>query len=461
MSAHGTSILAHRAVSTLRSIPRVSRASSSSRRSASARALPIIAMSAAPAEDVSLVELLSTCVDAARKGCDEIRAVQHRRSTAGGALASTRKDADDPRSALTEADTAAQIAIVNALRTAWPGLRIVGEEEEEESPDEGAALRRDLLDDACAPTPPPPPGANLSTSSPSSSIPSTAPASSSRVVSTPCSASSASRAAAAPSPAPSAFPSRTAIWSVLPPSNGASPSPAPPRARADPRRPNPSASPAPDVVDGAVCVAGTPPTPASPRRNSRRVPRGTRASAALETRFSPWRRGARRCPSCTSARRSGIRAPRRSPCARGGKVSDLFGAPLTHDPERPGGGLINDLGVLATASNLAEVDAEGRDHAASPRRCAPTRVYALRFSPSTRGRVRDAGDRPTPGVRRGAVSRRRAAHGEVGGGVRGANAVWGRVREFSSSRVCRAGTRRDSRSDVGRVSTRTGVARGR
>ena len=153
MSAHGTSILAHRAVSTLHSFPRVSRASSSSRRSASARALPIIAMSAAPAEDVSLVELLSTCVDAARKGCDEIRAVQHRRSTAGGALASTRKDADDPRSALTEADTAAQIAIVNALRTAWPGLRIVGEEEEEESPDEGAALRRDLLDDACAPHP--------------------------------------------------------------------------------------------------------------------------------------------------------------------------------------------------------------------------------------------------------------------------------------------------------------------
>ena len=31
----------------------------------------------------SVHELLSTCVDAARRGCDEIRAVQRRRTTAG------------------------------------------------------------------------------------------------------------------------------------------------------------------------------------------------------------------------------------------------------------------------------------------------------------------------------------------------------------------------------------------
>ena len=70
-----------------------------------------------------------------------------RRRTSGGELASTRKDADDPRSALTEADTAAQLAIVNALRTRWPGLRIVGEEEEDPNPAPGAPLRLDLCDD--------------------------------------------------------------------------------------------------------------------------------------------------------------------------------------------------------------------------------------------------------------------------------------------------------------------------
>ena len=399
-------------------------------------------MSAAPAEDVSLVELLSTCVDAARKGCDEIRAVQHRRSTAGGALASTRKDADDPRSALTEADTAAQIAIVNALRTAWPGLRIVGEEEEEESPDKGAALRRNLLDDACAPHP-----ATIAWREPLDvltvfvdPVDGTREFVEGRLDAVQCLIGIACRGRAVAGAIGLPFPDgdlerpATVEWGVALPgaASGASGS-------LGDRTPRPRL--APDVVDGAVCVAGTPPTPASPRRNSRRVPRGTRASAAPETRFSPWRRGARRCPSCTSARRSGIRAPGGSPSRRGGKVSDLFGAPLTHDPERPGGGLINDLGVLATASNLAEVDAEGRDHAAL--------AEAMRADESLRAALlaKYAGDASgTPGTDQPQASDvarclgRRAAHGEVGGGVRGANAVWGRVREFSSSRVCRAGT---------------------
>jgi 3'-phosphoadenosine 5'-phosphosulfate (PAPS) 3'-phosphatase len=76
-------------------------------------------------EKVSLVDLLSTCVDAAQKGCEEIRAVQARRASSGQ-LASTMKDIDDPRSALTEADLAAQKAIVDRIKASWPNLRIVG-----------------------------------------------------------------------------------------------------------------------------------------------------------------------------------------------------------------------------------------------------------------------------------------------------------------------------------------------
>ena len=50
--------------------------------------------------------------------------------------------------------------------------------------------------------------------------------------------------------------------------------------------------------------------------------------------------------------------------AAGGKLTDLFGAPLRHSVDRPGGGLVNELGVLATAAGLAQVDPHGRDHAA-------------------------------------------------------------------------------------------------
>ena len=366
MSAHGTSILAHRAVSTLHSFPRVSRASSSSRRSASARALPIIAMSAAPAEDVSLVELLSTCVDAARKGCDEIRAVQHRRSTAGGALASTRKDADDPRSALTEADTAAQIAIVNALRTAWPGLRIVGEEEEEESPDKGAALRRNLLDDACAPHP-----ATIAWREPLDvltvfvdPVDGTREFVEGRLDAVQCLIGIACRGRAVAGAIGLPFPDgdlerpATVEWGVALPgaASGASGS-------LGDRTPRPRL--APDVVDGAVCVAGDSSNAslaaaklaASPAGHACIGGAGNKILAVAEGRaeMSIMHFGTSLWDTC---------APEGVLRARGGKVSDLFGAPLTHDPERPGGGLINDLGVLATASNLAEVDAEGRDHAA-------------------------------------------------------------------------------------------------
>ena len=50
---------------------------------------------------VSLAEVLSTCVDAATRGCEEIRAVQSRRD-AGTELSVAMKDETDARSARTE-----------------------------------------------------------------------------------------------------------------------------------------------------------------------------------------------------------------------------------------------------------------------------------------------------------------------------------------------------------------------
>ncbi|KAL1507956.1 hypothetical protein AB1Y20_007560 [Prymnesium parvum] len=106
-------------------------------------------MRASPAaadERLSLSELLSTCVDATRRGCEAIRQVQAARATVG--LTVSRKVASDPRSALTKADLEAQAAIVSSLRAAWPSLRIVGEEDEGAEEAEARAappLRRDLV----------------------------------------------------------------------------------------------------------------------------------------------------------------------------------------------------------------------------------------------------------------------------------------------------------------------------
>ena len=122
-------------------------------------AAPPTRMTAAPPTPLRLSTLLSTCVDACGRGCAEIRAVQARRD-AGGSLDIELKVANDPRSALTEADMAAQRAIVGSLRAEWPGLRIVGEEDEvgKSNPSSAAAhtpLRRDLCtaidSDATAP----------------------------------------------------------------------------------------------------------------------------------------------------------------------------------------------------------------------------------------------------------------------------------------------------------------------
>jgi 3'-phosphoadenosine 5'-phosphosulfate (PAPS) 3'-phosphatase len=116
------------------------------------RASLILSLVPSSVSGLQIGPLLSTCVDACQRGCNEIRAVHASRDEVG--LKVELKDAADPRSALTEADGAAQMAIVGALRAEWgPELRIVGEEDDD---DELSAaientkfepLKRDMFDD--------------------------------------------------------------------------------------------------------------------------------------------------------------------------------------------------------------------------------------------------------------------------------------------------------------------------
>jgi len=91
-----------------------------------AAALCCIAMAASlQPQTVPLHKLLSTCIDAAGRGCACIRSVQE-----SGGVDAQLKIQGDPKSALTAADLAAQAAVVGALAKAWPGLTIIGEEDE-------------------------------------------------------------------------------------------------------------------------------------------------------------------------------------------------------------------------------------------------------------------------------------------------------------------------------------------
>jgi len=91
---------------------------------------------------IPLSELLSTCIDAAYRGCNEIRRVhedlrQRRSSSENVAMDKMMepqqvdyKIDSDPRSALTAADVAAQTAIIGSLEMTWgTQLRLVGEED--------------------------------------------------------------------------------------------------------------------------------------------------------------------------------------------------------------------------------------------------------------------------------------------------------------------------------------------
>eukprot|EP00536_Pseudo-nitzschia_multiseries_P005820 jgi/Psemu1/191567/e_gw1.116.78.1 len=93
------------------------------------------------ATTIQIGPLLSTCVDACQRGCVEIRKVQAARESSSDKELKdvVLKDVQDPRSALTEADTSAHTAIVGSLRSEWGNgnpadcfLRIVGEEDDDE-----------------------------------------------------------------------------------------------------------------------------------------------------------------------------------------------------------------------------------------------------------------------------------------------------------------------------------------
>ena len=138
------------------------RARHATRCASPAPARAMTASSGAPSGELARVAtLLSACVDAALRGCEEIRRVQRARDAAGSddedAFVVTRKVASDPRSALTEADVAAQKAMVSALRAQFPNINIVGEEDENDdaapqSPKsyKGHALREDLCAETIA-----------------------------------------------------------------------------------------------------------------------------------------------------------------------------------------------------------------------------------------------------------------------------------------------------------------------
>ena len=92
--------------------------------------------------EIDLAELLSTCIDACRRGCEVIRNVRHRSLHSTDVLDSIMyKIADDPRSALTEADGASQKVIIECLNCCWAKeieagrIKIVGEEEDDHSTD--------------------------------------------------------------------------------------------------------------------------------------------------------------------------------------------------------------------------------------------------------------------------------------------------------------------------------------
>ena len=100
---------------------------------------------------LQLAHLLSTCVDSCQRGCTEIRKVQASRQSSS--LKVELKDETDPRSALTEADSAAQRVIIGSLRAEWGNaLQIVGEEDDDDeeltlSDSSFKPLNRGMFDD--------------------------------------------------------------------------------------------------------------------------------------------------------------------------------------------------------------------------------------------------------------------------------------------------------------------------
>lgn len=96
--------------------------------------------------EISINQLLSTCADACSRGCQVIKHVNEKRCSGHQAVQANTdeekenmnvvyKVADDPRSALTEADLASQRVILHCLRHEWGNeLNIIGEEDDSDSP---------------------------------------------------------------------------------------------------------------------------------------------------------------------------------------------------------------------------------------------------------------------------------------------------------------------------------------
>ncbi|KAL9188197.1 hypothetical protein ACHAXT_006575 [Thalassiosira profunda] len=89
--------------------------------------------------DIDIQHLLSTCVDACRRGCEVIRNVRHKSLQSSDVLDAVQyKILDDPRSALTEADGASQKVIIECLNRCWEKeieggrIKVVGEEDEDQ-----------------------------------------------------------------------------------------------------------------------------------------------------------------------------------------------------------------------------------------------------------------------------------------------------------------------------------------
>ncbi|KAG7355902.1 inositol monophosphatase [Nitzschia inconspicua] len=94
---------------------------------------------------VSLAQLLSSCMDASKQGCDIIRIFQQQKRE--GDIQGTLKEGGNIRSVVTQADIDAQAKIVGGLRATWGNdLRIIGEEEEEEDNENNKTEQGTLLD---------------------------------------------------------------------------------------------------------------------------------------------------------------------------------------------------------------------------------------------------------------------------------------------------------------------------
>ena len=344
---------------------------------------------------IPLRSVLSAAADAAARGCHEIRAVQSQRDARGNdALGATRKVADDSRSVLTAADLAAQRVMVRALRSTLPGVEIIGEEDSEGEEDGAphgisepppSPLRFDMLDATL-------PDASMSVLPSELSVyldpvDGTREFVEGRLGAVQCLVGIARRGraiagavglpfAAGDAPRP-VMPDPAVVWGLVPAKSGGI---------------------LLETADGAS--AAWPPLADSPSSEVRTLVLTTGDSAdktlaaarevalalsdASDPAFSFVSPGAAPLPAiawrhrvmggagnkllalATGAADVAIMhmgtslwdtaAPEAVLCARGGKVTDLYGAPLVHDHKAPTG-LSNGLGVLATGPGLGALHA--------------------------------------------------------------------------------------------------------